>query len=239
MVVVINAGKIIGKQYYIGGNQPVPKWLTEPTLENDSWTNPDVEQLINGQGDIYLIQEAVGFEDGGAIANRLMQHSMKTAYFQKGSAPPLAVVAKGPLAEDLTINGEAAHRVSGMRPDPANEIALTILACDTIPWGGVKDFYTHIPHDDLLRQQRTAPSSDDSSSNASSNEDEQPPPGQWQDRRNPNGEPDEEPKTEGNPNWALTWMTVKISFGNVTLHNNESQRTLPVGRFFNPETKRF
>ena len=133
MVVVINAGKIIGKQYYIGGNQPIPKWLTEPTLENDSWTNPDVEQLINGQGDIYLIQEAVGFEDGGAIAARLLSHSMKTAYFQKGNAPPLAVVAKGPLAEDITINGDAAYRVSGQRPDPDNKIGLTILACDTIP----------------------------------------------------------------------------------------------------------
>ena len=101
-VVVINAGKIIGKQYYIGGNQPVPKWLTEPTLDNDDWTNPDVEQLINGQGDIYLIQEAVGFEDGGAIANRLLQHSMKTAYFQKGNAPPLCSASSKSLCLSIT-----------------------------------------------------------------------------------------------------------------------------------------
>ena len=134
-VVVINAGKIIGKQYYVGGNQPVPKWLTQPTHDHDDWTNPDVEQIINGQGDIFLIQEAVGFEDGGAIAARLLSHSMKTAYFQKGNAPPLAVVARGPLAADITANGEASFALSGQRPPPENEIALTILACDTVPWG--------------------------------------------------------------------------------------------------------
>ena len=75
-------------------------------MDNDEWTNPDVENLINGIGDIFLIQEAEGFEDDGPIAKRLASHSMKVAYFQKGSAPPLAVVAKGPFAEDIRFYGD-------------------------------------------------------------------------------------------------------------------------------------
>ena len=126
----------------------------------------------HGQGDIFLIQEAEGFEDGGAIAARLLSHSMKTAYFQKGKAPPLAVVAKGPLAEDIRYYGDAAEKLSGQRPSPENEISIKILACDTIPWGGAKDFSNHhepIPHDNLRRHQKEAPPDDEESS---SNEDE-------------------------------------------------------------------
>ena len=230
-IVVINAGKIMNKQYYMNGNQPIPKWLTRPTLDNDDWTNPDVDAIANGLGDVFLIQEAEGFEDNGAIAKRLLSHSMKPAYFQKGKAPPLAVVAKGPLADDIRFYGDAAEELSGQRPAPEDEISIVILACDTIPWGGVKDFTNHhqpnphdIPHDNLRRHQREAPPTDGSSSS------EDAPDAPEEDHPGPTVTTD-----EAKLDWAGTYMIAQISFGPVTLHNNDQGRTLPVGRFFNTQ----
>ena len=211
--VTINAGKIATKHYYIAGNQPIPEWLTTPTLAHDKWTNPDVEYLINGHGDIFIIQEAEGFEDDGPIAKRLAAHGMKTAYFQKGSAPPLAIVAKGPCAEDIRYYGDEAERLSGQRPRPEDEISIVILACDTIPWGGVKDFCNQtIPHDNLRRHQREAPPSPDDGSPSKEDEPSE---------RTPDGEDAQDPQAK--QPWAGTYMTALISFGCVTLHQEEHQ----------------
>ena len=50
-------------------------------------------------GDVFLIQEPTGFEEDGAIADRLHLHGFKVTYLRKGKAPPLAVLVKGPTAE--------------------------------------------------------------------------------------------------------------------------------------------
>ena len=134
----VNVGKIPGKQYYLAGQWEIPKWLTEPSLEHD-WDKPDIAWLLGGMGDVYHIQEAHGFEEGGAIAKRLREHGIQTTYFQKGKAPPLAILVKGLTAADINGVAPMAYEVSGQVLNPDLAVHVEIISSDTIPWGGVKD----------------------------------------------------------------------------------------------------
>ena len=81
-ILTMNLSKIPGKQYYLAGQWEIPKWLAEPSLEDD-WDNPDVSWILAGMGDLYNVQEAHGFEEDGAIAKRLGEHGIQTTYFKK------------------------------------------------------------------------------------------------------------------------------------------------------------
>ena len=96
IIVRVNLGRIGGKHYYLASQWEVPKWMTEPIKANGGldWENPDNSRIAHGIGDIVMVQEAWGFEEDGAIADRLRLHGCKVTYFQKGRAPPLACLAR-------------------------------------------------------------------------------------------------------------------------------------------------
>ena len=127
----------------MAGQWEIPKWLTDPSLDHD-WDNPDIEWLLKGVGDVYHIQEAYGFKEDGAIATRLRRHGIQTTYFQKGKAPPLAILVKGPTAADINGVAPMAKEISGQILNPDLAVHVEIISSDTIPWGGVEDFYTKI-----------------------------------------------------------------------------------------------
>ena len=99
-----------------------------------------------------MIQEAVGFEPGSPIEADLQKHGFVVKYFQKGDAPPLAVLAKGATREQLeSVRHETDVRtgghysggqwVSGTQVRPDLECTIIVRAADTIPWGGTDAFY--------------------------------------------------------------------------------------------------
>ena len=95
-------------------------------------------------GDVFFVQEAHGLEEDGAIAIRLREHGIQTTYFQKGKAPPLAVLVKGPTAADINGVIPQARQISGQTPNSDLEVHVAIISSDTTPWGGVEEFCTKI-----------------------------------------------------------------------------------------------
>ena len=75
-------------------------------------------------GDIFLIQEAWGFEEDGAFADRLRLHGFKVTYYRKGKAPPLACLVRGPTAEQIRESIPGAETLSGQTPKA--ELALSV-----------------------------------------------------------------------------------------------------------------
>ena len=86
--------------------------------------NSDIWQIANDIGDISMVQEAWGFEEDGAIADRLRLHGFKVRCFQKGKAPPLACLVRGPKAEQIRENTAAAEQMSGQTPDPSLKVSV-------------------------------------------------------------------------------------------------------------------
>ena len=131
-ILTMNLGCIPGKQYWLAGQWEIQQWMTEPTKDGE-WENPDIWFSASGVGDVFLIQEAWCFEEDGAIADRLRLHGFKVTYFRKGKAPPLAVLVRGPTAEQIRECIPAAEELSGQRPKLELALSVEIVASDTVP----------------------------------------------------------------------------------------------------------
>ena len=135
----LNLGNIPDKQYFLSGQYEVPKHLTKPSHDNE-WANPDIHYIVHGTGQIILLQEAWGFEEGGPIEAWLHKCGCQVKYYQEGNAPPLACLAKGPSKEQLNSAREAAKELSGQDLDTGLYVDIAIVESRTIPWGGTAAF---------------------------------------------------------------------------------------------------